>query len=145
MDYTIETSIDNAPTLSQWFKESGGLTQWASVNLSNPGTTWITKRGAGKPNWQCADEPEVVVEDPCMVGLVTYKEVKRFHVAIRRTSLGLGLKLTDASSRKVRKAVEKAGDGATYYFDFFAQDAVILAPDGVISLHDWMNQEVSNA
>jgi len=59
-------------------------------------------------------------------------EVKRFHVAVRLSSNGLMLKLTDASTRKVRNAVEKAtekyGRKALYGFDLDVQNAVIWIP-----------------
>lgn len=136
-DFEHITSVENAELISKWFDESGGIAVWGSLNLSDPGTTWTTRLDSGKPNWAAANKPELKITDPNQVGVVTYKEVKRFYVAVRRSSSGLMLKLTDGATRKVHRAVEKAGDGAIYEFDYFTQEAVILVPDEVVSLTKW--------
>ena len=145
-DFKITIDSEAAPRLAEWMVKDCGLARWDSVNLSNPGASWITPATATrKPNWQADSQPALFVTEPEEVGVTTYKEVKRFHVAVRRGSQGLSLKLTDASSAKVRKAVNQAGDGATYQFDYFFQEAVILAPAEMISLADWMRRQQAEA
>ena len=56
------------------------------------------------------------------------EEVKRFHVGVRMGSNGLALKVTDGGSRRIRREVSKAGEGAYYAFDYLTQDAIILRP-----------------
>lgn len=137
-DFKITCDVQDAHKLKEWVKTCGGVAQWESVNLSNPNAAWLTPANVtSKPTWQAANEPAQIVTDPTEIGVITYREVKRFHVAVRRGSQGLSLKLTDASSTKLRKALEKAGDGATYWFDGFSQDAVIMVPAEIVSLDNW--------
>jgi hypothetical protein len=49
--------------------------------------------------------------------------------------------LTDGSQRRLEKKLDKAGEGATYQFDYWSQEAVILVPDKTISLKQWMESE----
>ena len=113
-----------------WLKTRGGIAIWNSANLSNLGASWTCPvlgedgKPAPKPSWQAGriirtitDSNDVIVEIP--------KEVKRFHVAIRRGSQGMSLKCTDASTRKIRTACAKAGDESWYEFDYMTQEAVI--------------------
>ena len=89
-----------------------------------------------KPHWKVASEPSRIITDASEIDVVTWKEVKRFHVGVRRGD-GLSFKLTGGATRKVRAAVAKAGDGATYHFDYDAQEAVIVVPDKVVPLNLW--------
>lgn len=121
----------NVSKILDWFANRGGLAVWQSINLSNPGASWTGPlndadgKPSTKPNWQCGNEPVCVITDPADVVVEVPKEVKRFHVAIRMGSQGMSYKLTDGSSRRVRAAVAKAGDGAWYEFDYGTQEAVI--------------------
>jgi hypothetical protein len=63
--------------------------------------------------------------------------VKRFRVAVRRGAQGLNLKLTIHSGERLRREVEKAGEGAWYQFDYERQEAVILVPDKTVPLSEW--------
>ena len=55
---------------------------------------------------------------------------------------GLVLKLTDASSRRVRQAVEKTsqkyGREALYAFDYVTQEAVIYVAEKTVPLIDFL-------
>ena len=114
----LECTQENAPLLARWIKAGRGLARWCSVDLSNPGKTWTTPARTvdGKPqpkqNWQMANEPELIVESADDVTVNVDKEVKRFHVGLRRSGNGLMLKCTDASSARIEREVAKAGDGA---------------------------------
>ena len=140
-------TADNAKLIWDWLQTRGGIAIWRSINLSNPGDSWTTPVNGGdakpksKPTWEAANEPERIITDPADVVVSVDKEVKRFHIAIRMGRQGMSLKLTDGSTRKVEKAVEKAGDGAYYRFDYETQEAVIFAPESTTPLTDYMAQQ----
>jgi hypothetical protein len=141
---------ENAARFLKWVRERGGVAVWLSVNLSNPGASWSTPAlyedgtPGGPPSWESARTPCRVITDPEDVEVITAKEVKRFHVAVRRGS-GLSFKLTDGSSRKLRDALAKAGEGSWYQFDYGAQEAVIFVPGEKISLLEWEAREALGA
>ncbi len=154
----------NASKIFDWLLHRGGIFIWRSVNLSNPGQSWTTpatirrgdcdgsKAAEGspddilpypKPNWQCGSDPERHIVNIADVTVMQSKEVKRFHVATRMSGNGLSIKLTDASSRKLRDAVAKAqeryGKSAWYQFDYGDEkNAVIYIEDSAIPLADWV-------
>lgn len=142
--YKHDCAIENADAFVDWIKNRGGVAVWNSRNLSNPGrslsTPNKTKEGEPfpSPDWQVGSSPDLIITDPKEIEVHKDKEVKRFHVAIRQSSNGLMLKCTDASSRRIRKAVEKAGRGAHHTFDYASQEAVILVPEVSCSLQDHM-------
>ncbi len=132
----LRITAGNASKIWEWFQERGGVCVWECLDISNPGASWATPLrtadgdNSGTPHWAASlartitDPAEVIVDVPA--------EVKRFHVAVRPGSQGLSPKLTDGSTRRVRKAVEKAGDGAWYGFDYATQEAVVWrAGEGV--------------
>jgi hypothetical protein len=134
---------ENAARFLKWVRERGGVAVWLSVNLSNPGASWSTPAldedgsPGGPPSWESARTPCRTITDPNDVEVITAKEVKRFHVAVRRGSQGLSFKLTDGSSRRLRDAVAKAGEDAWYKFDYSSQEAVIFVPGEKVSLLEW--------
>lgn len=133
----------NAPQILDWLKNRGGLAIWESINLSNPGATWTTPaldvNGAPtlQPTWQVASAPVRYITSDAEIIVATDREVKRFHVAIRMGSNGLSFKVSDGGSRRIRKEIIKAGEGAYHIFDYSAQDAVILRPEKLVPLKDW--------
>ena len=135
---------ENASKMKEWIANRGGVAIWPSVNLSNPGASWsspaLTEDGKPypKPTWQAADTPERVITDPSEIVVTVPKEVKRFRVALRLGSQGLSVKLTDASSERVRAAVRKAGEKAWYQFDYASREAVIYVPDKEIPLDQYV-------
>lgn len=143
---TFKHSCTNhiASTFLDWIRNRGGVKVWTSVDLSDPGFSMsspaLTVEGLPypKPHWKVGTDP-MLVTNTDDIEVHCDKEVKRFHVAIRRGSQGLCFKCTDASSRRIRKEVDKAGEGAYYYFDYTAQEAVIMAPEPgkSMSLTDW--------
>lgn len=132
-----------APLIKSWLETRGGIAIWRSIDLSDPGrsiTTPVkTAEGdpASKPHWSMANKPERIITSVDDVEVCMDKEVKRFRVAIRRGAQGLSFKCTDASSRRIRKAVEKAGKGAHHVFDYWTQEAVIMAPEKIIPLAEY--------
>ena len=136
-------SAENAPMIWEWFQTRGGLALWSSIDLSDPGKSWtcplLDANGVkkSKPTWKADEDPYRVIRDPAEVLVETYKEVRRFRVAVRMGSQGFSLKLTDHASQKVRAAVKKAGPNATYEFDYGTQEAVIFVPDMEMPLVEW--------
>jgi len=54
------------------------------------------------------------------------------------------LVLTDASDARVRKALDKAGKGSSYVFDYGDyENCIILKPDKVQSLPEWEAEQVT--
>jgi hypothetical protein len=90
------------------------------------------------------NEPSEIVKELSEIEVNVDKEVKRFHVAVRQSSNGMNLKLTNASSERVRNAVSKAGKGAYHVFDYGDyKNCVIMAPEKTIPLTEWMKEEVA--
>jgi hypothetical protein len=140
-----ECEPENAAKMLDWLHTRGGVAIWPSLNLANAGASWSTPalteegRPYPKPTWEAANEPERIIKDASEIVVVTRREVRRFKVAVRPgTSYGtLSFKCSDASSRKIREAVAKAGDGASYHFDYEQQQAVITAPSDSVTLDKW--------
>lgn len=143
---TIECSVENAPKFIEWCKSRGGVARWRSVNLSNPGASWstpaLTLEGlpTPKPTWQADSAPELVESDPAKITVFMDREVRRLRVAIKRGD-SFNFVLTDASTRKVRKATAEAGPEAYYRFDYDSQEAVIMAPDSKMTLAQWAERQ----
>lgn len=134
---------ENAHKFAEWIKSRGGVAVWQSVDLSNPdfslSTPAKTTEGTAypKPHWSVGNEPSIVVTDPTDIGVVNFVERKRFHVGVRRGG-GLKFECTDGATRRIRREVAKAGEGATYAFDYMTKECVILAPaEKPRSLADW--------
>lgn len=146
MDYLITIDGQQAVEVAGWLKNQGGLLQWDSADLADLGRYWHTPRNDSngnpfpKPHWK-AGKVDLWTDDPREIGVATYREAERFHVAIRRAELSF--KLTDGSTRRLWRKMSKYPD-ATYHFDYATQEAVILVPAETISLADWItsNPEV---
>jgi hypothetical protein len=145
MEYQHEVLEENVAKFAEWIRERGGIAVWRSQDLSDPcfslSSPFLSKEGkpTTKPHWKVGETPDLVVTDPALIHVITVKEVKRFRVALRRGDQGFKIKLTDASSQKVNAAVERAGEGASYHFDYDTQVVVITAPvDRGMSLEEWM-------
>jgi hypothetical protein len=147
-----EVTASNAALIAGWIKERGGIAIWRSINLSNPSGSWTcpVKDKDGnvneKPNWQCASTPARVITDLNEVAVLLPREVRRFHVAVRHGSSNwFQLKLTDASTRKLNAAKEKAGEGSWHEFDYSTQEAVIYTAGEPIPLLDYLAQNLEVA
>lgn len=133
----------NAALMLKWIRERGGVAIWGCLDLSNCGQTWSTPisdsegNAATKPHWSATDTPIRIITNAVDILVDTPREVKRFHVAIRRGSQGLSLKVTDGGTRRIRAAVDKAGPEAWHEFDYGSQEAVILVPGATMSLDEW--------
>lgn len=131
----------NAERFAQWLKDRGGISLWKSLNLSNPGASWctpaLTEEGTDypKPNWQTESAPALTVCDPDFVGVEIPQEFKRVKISLQQQGL-MKIVLTDASTRKVTKALEEAGDGSFYTFE--DDVAVIWKVVGTVGLMEWL-------
>lgn len=137
---------EDAPRIHEWLKTRGGIVRWPSVDLSDLDKSWTTpyKDEHGEvrteaPHWK-APRPSHHITDAAEVCVAIDKEVKRFHVGIRRASSGMSMKVTDGGTRRIRAAVAKAGVGAYYTFDYDTQSALIMAPCEVIPLPEWIER-----
>lgn len=116
-----------------WIANRGGVQVWDNVNLSTPGkgpmftpANDVDGTPTVKPSWSVA-RGEVVTSIHRFAFVKAWKEVKRFHVAIRPGSQGMSFKLTDASSRRVWKVADQ-NPGAHYRFDYDTQECVFEMP-----------------
>lgn len=137
-----QVAPENAHRFWRWLHERDGIQIWESQMIGDPGavlTPYRNEQGQvyEKPDWKHGERGRRLTS-PSEVEVVVDREVRRFHVAIRAGSQGLGFKCTDASSRKIKQAVAKAGPGAYYVFDYFTQEAVIMAPESVVSLAEFI-------
>ena len=137
-------TAENAPKFKDWFANRGGILVWSSVDLSDPRASMTGPYrdpdgnvNTEPPHWKLGRNPRHIT-DPAEVEVCVDKEVRRFRIATRMGSQGFMIKLTDHSSQKVRDAVAKAGTGAHYVFDYETQEAVIMAPDKVVPLTEWV-------
>lgn len=134
----------NAAKMAEWLRTRGGLAIWPSVNLSNPSASWTTPANGPdgtptpKPTWEATDKPERIITDPNDVLVSRDIEVKRFRIGVRVGSQGMSLKVTDGGTRRIRRAVMNAGQGAWYRFDYSTQEAVILKPQSQVPLPEFL-------
>ena len=120
-----------------WIATRGGVQIWNNGNLSDPGAGPIftpalqkvehQRVPTEKPRWS-HERGEVVTDINRFEFVKAWKEIKRFHVAIRMGSQGTMLKLTDGSSARVRK-FEESHPGAYYRFDYETQECVFEIPE----------------
>jgi hypothetical protein len=140
---------EHAAKILEWIKTRGGLALWGSVNLSNLGASWTAPvndedgHPNGRPHWSAANEPYRVITDAAEVEVTVPLEVKRFRVATRMGAQGYMVKLTDASTRRLRKAVDQAAERtadkqAWYQFDYETQEAVIYVNAKVVPLEKFL-------
>lgn len=161
----IECSIENAPRFADWIKNRGGIAHWTCADLSNASKTWsspamdpcpnIGKAGVAgscalcngtgfvphpKEHWSMDPKPEIVT-DPSEVMVYEARELKRFHVGVRRGRQGMSLKVTDAGTARIHREVEKAGKGAFYCFDYGDEkNCVIMVSKDYGTLKTWMEK-----
>lgn len=127
--------------IREWIDTRGGVAIWKALDPANPREIFTPALTGGKPterpHWSVGSVPEKTITSYEEVQVQASREVRRFRVAIRMGSNGMKLKLTDASSEKVRKAVSKAGEGAYHSFDYETQEAIIYKRKKIVPLTDW--------
>ncbi len=131
---------ENAPLFLDWIENRGGIAVWKSVDLGQPDASWSTPaltlegRPTPAPSWKTEKKPSRVVTRAEEVTVSTDEEVKRFRVTIEQ--MGSRFQCTAGSSKKIRKAVEKAGVGSYHSFDYAAQEAIIFKSVKTVLLSD---------
>ena len=137
------TTPDVAPKILNWLRTRSGIAVWSSADLGNLGASWTTPAThadgtpATPPTWQ-ADKTPRIITNPADVVVSVDREVTRLRITLQHGS-GFTIECTPASSRKIRKAVDAAGQGAYYLFD--DDEAVIMAPERQMPLLAWEAQE----
>lgn len=135
MEYIFTLDPADARIVAGWY-QTRGLRVWHSLNLADPARMWLTPAdGKFAPHWSAGNPQDVT---PDQIGVGVFQEVKRFHVAVRRGSNGLSWKLKDGSQRRLDKALDAAGEGSTYQFDYLTQEAVIFKQVSIVSLEEWL-------
>jgi hypothetical protein len=131
-----------AAKVAQWIEHCGGVAVWGSQDLADPSKEWLTpaKLTDGSeprsPHWSAPRMPQRVVADIGQVVVVEHRETARVRIAVRRSSYGMRMKLTDASSSRLLKALEKAGPEAVYVFE--GNMALIFKEVSRVPLADWL-------
>lgn len=147
--YQLETDVENARKMWDWVKNRGGVAVWLSQDLAEAGRKYLTpvldERGERmlRPHWSTLNVPDDVVQDETKLGICTAKTVRTIRVGIKRGS-GLSFTLTEAASRRLRVALDVAGEGSFYTFGFTDDDkrvAYIKVPSSKISLAEYAKQE----
>lgn len=97
--------------------------------------------GATSSTMICAGDKQIIT-DAALVDVAVYETVKRFHVATRMGGNGLSVKLTDGGSRRIRAELAKAGEGATYTFDYDSyENCVILRQSELLPIADYVSRK----
>ena len=130
--------IDNVAMIKEWLTTRGGLAIWNSHNLANPGASWtcpvLDDKGKPKPapTWEAGEVIRIIL-DPKEVLVMIPLVVKVFHVAVRKSSQGLSLKVTAGGTRRIHDEVDKAakkyGKPAYYRFDYGSTNNVEICID----------------
>jgi hypothetical protein len=144
----ITTCERNARQMWDWIKNRTGVAVWQSIDLSDPYYQVLTPvlelsgKPYTRPHWKCSNTPEIIT-NPDDIKISVDAEHKRFHVAVRMGSNGMCYKVTDYGSEKIRREVEKAGEGAYYVFDYDDfKNAVIMKPTcDAVTLTEWAKKE----
>ncbi|MFH1739031.1 MAG: hypothetical protein ABIH23_08480 [bacterium] len=130
--YKYQIAVTNVrDKFEAWIEERGGVSVWKNIDPSNPGagenfTPALTAEGKPFPNPSRTTEFAETIKDISQFRFAKeLKEVTRIKVAIRRDSNGFVLKLTDASVKKLHKALKKFGEDSQYQFDYDRQEAII--------------------
>lgn len=148
---------ENARKFADWLKTRGGILIWNSADLGSAGrsvsTPALTEDGKPypSPGWQFPNWDRHVT-DIADVEVYTVRVVETFKIRLKRS--GMNLVLNNASDRRVRTALDRAGDGSSYRFGatgtsqgnpahglMFGEDMVeICVDDTTVPLTEWLTQ-----
>lgn len=134
------TEPEHAEKIADWLRNRGGIAIWRSINLAEPGRSLTTPVNTDegkpypKPAWWVADKPERIITDFADVLVSHDVEAKRFRVGLRMGGNGMQIKCTDGATRRIRREVASAGEGAYHIFDYETREAVIMKPASQVSL-----------
>lgn len=137
----LEVDERHAAKVSRWIAECGGVAVWGCLDLADPSRQFFTPARltdgspSQAPHWSSPREPRRIVTNPAEVEVVTHRQVKRIRVAVR-PGYGLSLRLTDAASVRLRKALDAIGPGAVYVFE--GNEAILFAEASRTPLTQWL-------
>ena len=144
--YRISANI--VDKVREWLAVRGGVAVWGSCSLSSSGNDTLTPAThvdgsvATKPRYDSVLSRVITKADDIEVSVDS--EVKRFHVATRMGTQGFFVKLTDGASRRVRREVAKAGDGAYHFFDYDDyENCVIMRSDKIVPFPEYIEDKVN--
>jgi hypothetical protein len=138
---SLAVSPRDAVKVYRWIAHCGGVAVWGCQDLSDPGRTWYTPARltdgtlSSPPHWSASRTPLRIVTDHSAVEVVEHREVRRLKIAVRH-GYGLGLVLTDASSKRLERGLAQADKGATYHFE--GNEAVVMAEVSRTPLSTWL-------
>jgi len=133
-----------AGKVARWLEHCGGIAVWGTLDLADPSREWYTPARLtdgslpSPPHWSAPRVPGRIVTDRDLVFVVNHREVARLKIAIRRGSYGMQWKLTDASSRRLRKALKEAGPTAVHVFE--GDHAVVHVEASRTPLAQWLRE-----
>ena len=120
-----------------WIKNRQGISVWQDLNLSRMGgsifTPNLNEMGApySTPKWGYT-KVDVVYNIDKFEFAKEFIVFKEFKIATRISGNGLMIKLTDGSSNKLNKWLDKAkeqyGVDAVYHFDYEARTCIVEVP-----------------
>ena len=126
---------DAEAKVASWLKERGGIAIWRSAKLANPAASWTCPvngpdgQPTPKPSWQAHQTPERIITDPNEIEVEVGKVFERVPVSAK--SNGMQFTLTDGCENKIMKALDRAGNGSWYEFDYLAREAVVFCLDQI--------------
>jgi hypothetical protein len=144
----LTVTLENAPKVWEWLNR-GGIAVWSSADLSDPGWSVTTPRFnqdgtvVTKPHQKAHDVPRYISLADNQVVVAQPRELKRFHVAVRRDPQGLSWNLADASIRRGRREIAKALEryaDAWHEIDYDNQDCVIIVSDTLTPIDQWAKE-----
>lgn len=136
MQERLTVYADSVDKVREWLKDKRGVAKWGSVDMSDMGWSCLTPARSTngiphpRPSWKATSEPVAVVEEESQITVLFPKEVYRFPVKVRIGDSGMRVKLTDNSSQRLRKELERMEDRhgkVSYSFDYETQEAVIYS------------------
>lgn len=137
----LEVDAGHAVRVARWIGLCGGVAVWGCQDLGQPGRSWITPMcltdgsPAQRPHWSASKTPVRVITDTCEVEVVERREVRRLRIAVR-PGYGLGFRLTEASGKRLERALAEAGAGAIHHFE--GNEAIVLAEVSRTPLPHWL-------
>lgn len=142
----LQCEPQNAGKFKDWLANRGGIAVWLSADLGDPGASCFTPARTPeggpypKPHWKYQSKPERVVTDPAKVEVVFYRVWKELKLGVERGS-GLQLNFTTGGSNRLRKELDRAGEGAKYVNIFPAfegcPNCVVIVPEKLVPLTEF--------
>lgn len=141
-----EVDIENAAKFADWIRNRGGVAVWKSHDLGDPGASSSTPaltdgKPTTSPHWKYTGNPAFVVTDPSEITVYESKVVA--HIPVKLKQSQGRLVLTDASQRKVGRALEQAGEESFYRKNgdmLFDPGIDICVSRDVGTLKEWMEK-----